>query len=719
MSLPPSLYRYSSLPEDSIRLLRLLPHQDEHAPIQCQLFDCALLDSGSTRPQLRLARRGKPLHRAVTSSGFLHRTNHMGRCCLHQPTRPKEKGKQVQSMAKIYAKASGVIVWLGEATPDGGQALEDIRIAAAQRTKLSINESAIFRLLERPWFQRIWVLQEVAAARHVLIKCGPIEIDGYAFCSGLSVLNLSYEAHPSLQPLIRSVAYLIRGAAFRPRCATNRSGRFSLDICSLGELVDMYHTRKATEPRDKVYALLGMSSDDPSIAGLSVNYEISWGEVFKQLVNFFFPERVSVETWGGKEIAVIRGKGCALGQVSSVERDVDREDQQHVAITWEKESIYGAPDSRWTLQASAKSVQKGDAICLLQGASTATIIRPCNHYWAVVMIAVPLPDHPQSASRDTKSELLRVTTAFPHDLLLVWDWNVYPDESLDRKDYEHFMGTSVSKYPRTELEDRLDTAIRLRDTGVVLEYMRRFDAAEKAFRKATEILESALTSMGRLETACSGHGRWRKEDVKRLEGMVGLLIKNKGGWMPLWLGAKNGREAIVKLLLGTNQVDPNAKDGHERTPLSLASENGHEAIVKLLLGTNQVDPNAKNGHVRTPLSLASENGHEAIVKLLLGTGRVNPGAADSLFGETPILWAVRGGREAIVKLLLDTGRVDLSTHGETLLRQAVASGHKGIVKLLLDTGKVNLNAKDRYGRTLLSLMVKNGNEAIVKLLQIA
>lgn len=60
-------------------------------------------------------------------------------------------------MAKIYAKASGVIVWLGEATPDSGQALEDIRIAAEQRTKLSINESAILRLLERQWFQRIWV----------------------------------------------------------------------------------------------------------------------------------------------------------------------------------------------------------------------------------------------------------------------------------------------------------------------------------------------------------------------------------------------------------------------------------------------------------------------------------------------------------------------------------------------------------------------------------
>jgi hypothetical protein len=63
-------------------------------------------------------------------------------------------------MAKIYAKASCVIVWLGGATPDSGQALEEIRIAAEQRTKPSINESAILGLLEGPWFKRIWVRKQ-------------------------------------------------------------------------------------------------------------------------------------------------------------------------------------------------------------------------------------------------------------------------------------------------------------------------------------------------------------------------------------------------------------------------------------------------------------------------------------------------------------------------------------------------------------------------------
>jgi hypothetical protein len=98
--------------------------------------------------------------------------------------------------------------------------------------------------------------------------CGLTEIEGHAFCSGLQSLELSYEACLDLQNLVRSVTYLIRGAIFRPKYAHAPSppGVFTLGIRPLGELIDMYHTHKATDLRDKIYALLGMSSDNPSEA---------------------------------------------------------------------------------------------------------------------------------------------------------------------------------------------------------------------------------------------------------------------------------------------------------------------------------------------------------------------------------------------------------------------------------------------------------------------
>ncbi|PVH68556.1 ankyrin, partial [Cadophora sp. DSE1049] len=65
-------------------------------------------------------------------------------------------------------------------------------------------------------------------------------------------------------------------------------------------------------------------------------------------------------------------------------------------------------------------------------------------------------------------------------------------------------------------------------------------------------------------------------------GKVEVDAKSMFGWTPLWWAARNGHEAIVKLLLETGKVEVDAKDEDGRTPLSWAAENGHEAIVKLL-----------------------------------------------------------------------------------------------------------------------------------------
>jgi hypothetical protein len=53
----------------------------------------------------------------------------------------------------------------------------------------------------------IQVLQEVAAARNVLIMCGHDEINGYKFCDALRSFKGIIEADPDLQDQIRPVTY--------------------------------------------------------------------------------------------------------------------------------------------------------------------------------------------------------------------------------------------------------------------------------------------------------------------------------------------------------------------------------------------------------------------------------------------------------------------------------------------------------------------------------
>lgn len=170
---------YSPLPEGSVRLLRLLPHPDQSSRIECDLSVYNLLDSETAHPFDALsyawgsADSSKSiwindreyivwanLHAALLHlrDCFVDRNVWVDAICIDQKN-TTEKSQQVQSMAKIYAKASCVIVWLGEAAATSNQALEDIRMSSSQISTAmdKTNKRAILDLIERPWFQRIWV----------------------------------------------------------------------------------------------------------------------------------------------------------------------------------------------------------------------------------------------------------------------------------------------------------------------------------------------------------------------------------------------------------------------------------------------------------------------------------------------------------------------------------------------------------------------------------
>jgi hypothetical protein len=223
--------------------------------------------------------------------------------------------------------------------------------------------------------------------------CGSKKIDEHVFCLGVDVLEDVFKARPDLHGLICSINFLIREATFRPAYSMSSSGRPSLDTCSLAELLDMYHAHEATKRHDKVYALLGMSSDDLTDVNLLPNYSDPWDELLQRLTNYLLGEELSVEVCGDKEIAAIRHQVYILGRVSSVLRNTASNDIQKVDIT-----LKNTPDGpkhwrteRWTLRPSAKFIRQRDVICILQGASTPMIIRFCEDHFTIIRVAaVPL-----------------------------------------------------------------------------------------------------------------------------------------------------------------------------------------------------------------------------------------------------------------------------------------------------------------------------------------
>ena len=209
--------------------------------------------------------------------------------------------------------------------------------------------------------------------------------------------------------------------------------------------------------------------------------------------------------------------------------------------------------------------------------------------------------------------------------------------------------------------------------------------------------------------AANGH-----EGVVRL--FLGPGFVNPGSIARRWGQAPR----VASLLFGRRYINPDSLGESSQTPLSYAAKNGHEAIVKLLLERKDVNPDSSE-HGRTPLSRAAENGHEAIVKLLLEREDVNPDAPDTRYGRTPLLLAADNGYEGIVNLLLERKDVNPDTqdtlHGQTLLSRAAGNGHEAMVKRLLEREDVNPDIPDTfYGQTPLFLAAEKGHEGIVNLL---
>lgn len=299
-------------------------------------------------------------------------------------------------------------------------------------------------------------------AQNVQIRCGSTEIHGYAFCSGVNKLNLSYEANPALENVIRSVTGLIRGAVFRSHHASAPRKKIPL-----GELVDLYHTRKATERHDKVYALLGMSSDDSRAAGLLPDYDLPWKELMRRLIGLILPQAASVENFEEQEMVIVKNSGYVIGRVSSVESDSNRYDRRLVSIVLPCTNTRNDKNIYWTIRVSGKDIRENDIICFLQGALEPSIIRPFRDHSSIVMLSVTRQLHRQQKLEHSYERMSkRLTNDSSCDFLLVWDWESIPETWSDYEFLEHERG--INDLASGYLAKPLDEATALYNMGLVV-----------------------------------------------------------------------------------------------------------------------------------------------------------------------------------------------------------------------------------------------------------
>lgn len=348
----------------------------------------------------------------------------------------------------------------------------------------------IERELMGVWVQ---VLQEVAAAHSVLIICGRTMVDGYAFCLGLGSLELTNKI------LVRPITYLLRDSIFR-RGLTEVADTCSmtLGIRPLGELIDMYHDFQATDWRDRIYALLGMSSGDTT--AFSPDYTISWKQLFARLVGVLFGRLVSIRTWDDALAAVIGGQGYVLGRISSVRIADYSKDQQQVVVASRNMSGQMWHED-FTLPASAQPIQEGDLVCHMAGAPGPIVIRPCrDHFWVVSATATCLGKLGGLDNTMSKPNTrIPSRNRRPHSFLLVWDWastyiGPHDSNAFRNRNFDTSLANFRATIPATGERGRgywLQTIgspkLRLREVANVLVEVGEYRMAEERVRRTVKL----------------------------------------------------------------------------------------------------------------------------------------------------------------------------------------------------------------------------------------
>ncbi|KAK4579955.1 hypothetical protein LTR86_000157 [Recurvomyces mirabilis] len=187
--------------------------------------------------------------------------------CVNQRNR-LEREKQVLLMGRIFRTAKRVIVWLGEPrrlVPKLDQAPSKPaypRLKRSPECLRSALESAL-AITQPPWWQRAWTVQEYTLAyERPMFVCGPCN---FSIESLADLLQMRVTG--DLASLQKAVARLegLRNQAERLRELD------TYDVFSLVELHDIMCNVSSTDPRDKVYGMLGLIKK-PMAEAIKVDY---------------------------------------------------------------------------------------------------------------------------------------------------------------------------------------------------------------------------------------------------------------------------------------------------------------------------------------------------------------------------------------------------------------------------------------------------------------
>jgi ankyrin repeat protein len=669
-----ALFHYAPLDhlKQSIRLLRL--SQGHGGFVECSLLDVLLHDpqgvisyealsytwDGTDKPY-EIEVDGRPM--MITSNlwfALQHlRYTHQDRIlwidaiCIDQ-NNDKERGHQVSQMAEIYEQAERVLIWLGKGTPDTDHLFDHLTSVRqrpriydlikknpsekewliggnARKDVIYQHRSGLNHLLRQSWFNRVWIIQEVAKARSAQVLCGTRS----ASASDIAMLPLILGVEPDTH--CQAILDIMPGASRKQSWWSQSRDLYTLLL--------KFRKSQASDPRDAIFALLGISSNANNTTILAPNYEKSLEEVIQDAIFFLLGfqdqecQLSSLPKWSMREF---------LGNLWTLRDGV---------LAWSAEH---GEESVIKLLFDPKRVYPGSEIQSYQDAFLSAIK---NGHEACVRLILETDKARMEQGNDKGAPLYY---AAMHGHLKITELLLKTNQA------DVNLGSSYGKTPL-------------------------FAAAKYGHLKITELLLNTKQAKVNVKewddktplvvAAEQGYD----EIVKLLLKEPSILVDLRGNLQrtPLAAAVKNMHESTAKLLLDTKLVDVNSKDCFGKTSLLLATENGHTAMVKLLLSQNKIQVHITCKKGWAPIWIAVQSGHDDIFELLQEWETKNPRSSEytTAFLRKRILDEVLRARKT-------EGTVAPAHKDHSLLMWAAMNGHNDIVHLLLEANLVDQDGRD-------------------------
>ena len=346
--------KYPRLPETpkAIRLVVVLPATSKSAAIDCVLchesldnnpqYEALSYTWGDMADTRDIRVDGKSF--TVTKNLFVALQHLRSRSsprviwidalCINQNDIP-ERNHQGQQMRDIYKQASEVLIWLGPESNTTATAIHFMSeiplwingrypdlldpydtlsrkdyVTSRLKTLLLLDDFrerwiALSQFLERPWWGRIWVSQEVAVASKMRFFCGSLVIQmpiiedfinfwqSYHLMMGPIAAETGTIRNPFINKLYFHMIKLVVLACNRRHFQQSISQGTPVDIT---HLIATSSFMNSTDPRDRIFALLGMTFDSRYGDHLLVaDYSLTTREVYINVTTHILRSRQTLD----------------------------------------------------------------------------------------------------------------------------------------------------------------------------------------------------------------------------------------------------------------------------------------------------------------------------------------------------------------------------------------------------------------------------------------